>query len=83
VSGYIKHRLTHVGGKGTEFTEEAIGKVAQNSGGVPRLVNKLCDLGLVYAAAEKSPVVSAAIIDEVIADNIFVSAMDSLSEAAE
>lgn len=83
VSGYVKHRLTHVGGKGSEFTDEAIARVAENSGGVPRLVNKLCDLGLVYAAAEKSPVVSAAIIDEVIEDGIFVSTTDGLSEAAE
>jgi len=46
-------------------------------------VNKLCDLGLVYAAAEKSPIVTVGIIDEVIDDGIFVSAMNVTSEAAE
>ena len=83
VAGYVKHRLTHVGGRGTEFSEEAIEKIAFCSGGVPRLVNKLCDLGLVYAAAEKSPIVTVAIIEEVIDDGIFVSAMNVTSEAAE
>jgi general secretion pathway protein A len=83
VSGYIKHRLAHVGGKGTEFSEEAIDFVATHSGGVPRLVNKLCDLGLVYAAAEKSPIVTRAIVEEVIDDGIFVSSNEFTSEAAE
>ena len=81
VAGYVKHRLTHVGGRGTEFSEEAIEKIAACSGGVPRLVNKPCDLGLVYAAAEKSPIVTVAIIEEVIDDGIFVSAMNVTSEA--
>ncbi len=83
VAGYIKHRLTHVGGKGTEFTEEAIDRIAEASGGVPRLVNKLSDLGLVYAAAEKNAIVTKSIIDEVVNDGIFVSAVEITSEAAE
>ena len=83
VSGYVKHRLAHVGGKGTEFSDEAIEEIARASSGVPRLVNKLCDLGLVYAAAEKSSMVTKSIIDEVVNDGIFVSAVEITSEAAE
>ncbi|MDJ1008438.1 MAG: AAA family ATPase [Paracoccaceae bacterium] len=83
VAGYVKHRLTHAGGKGDEFDEGAIKRIAEKSGGVARLVNKLSDLGLLYAAAEKSPVVTANIIDEVIDDGLFVSALDITSEAAE
>ncbi|MEL7012993.1 MAG: AAA family ATPase [Pseudomonadota bacterium] len=83
VSGYVKHRLAHVGGKGTEFSDEAIEEIARASNGVPRLVNKLCDLGLVYAAAEKNPMVTKSIVDEVVNDGIFVSAVEITSEAAE
>jgi len=83
VAGYVKHRLNHAGGKGNEFTEDAIAMIGKASGGVPRLVNKLCDLGLVYAAAEQSPSVSAGIVEEVIEDGIFVSAIEMTSEAAE
>lgn len=83
VAGYVRHRLTHAGGRGDEFSDDAIKRIAVKSGGVPRLINKLCDLGLVYAAAEKSPVVTQGIIEEVISDGIFVSALDMLNEAAE
>ncbi|MEM9709448.1 MAG: AAA family ATPase [Pseudomonadota bacterium] len=83
VTGYVTHRLAHAGGKGSEFTEGAIEKIASATGGVPRLVNKLCDLGLVYAAAERSPEVTEEIIDEVVEDGIFVAAIDFQSEAAE
>ncbi|MEO1238656.1 MAG: AAA family ATPase [Pseudomonadota bacterium] len=83
VSGYVKHRLAHVGGKGTEFSDEAVELIAEASNGVPRLVNKLCDLGLVYAAAEKSALVTKSIIEEVVNDGIFVSAVEITSEAAE
>ena len=83
VAGYIQHRLTHVGGTGTEFTAEAIDLVHKHTHGIPRLVNKLCDFSMVYAATEERRVVDAAIIEEVLDDGIFLPAVTITGEAAE
>ncbi|NNE89986.1 MAG: AAA family ATPase [Silicimonas sp.] len=83
IAGYIQHRLSHVGGTGSEFTAEAIDLVHQHSHGIPRLVNKMCDFAMVYAATEERRVVDAAIIEEVLEDGIFLPAIHSTGEAAE
>lgn len=83
VAGYIQHRLTHVGGTGAEFTAEAIDLVHEHSHGIPRLVNKLCDFCMVYAATEERKVVDAAIVEEVLDDGIFLPAVTISGEAAE
>ena len=83
VAGYIQHRLAHVGGTGSEFTAEAIDLVHEHSRGIPRLVNKLCDFAMVYAATEERRVVDGAIIEEVLEDGIFLPAVPTTGEAAE
>ncbi len=83
VAGYIQHRLSHVGGTGSEFTAEAIDLVHYHTHGIPRLVNKLCDFAMVYAATEERRIVDAAIIEEVLDDGVFLPALPSTGEAAE
>ena len=83
IAGYIQHRLSHVGGTGGEFTAEAIDLVHQHSHGIPRIVNKMCDFAMVYAATEERRVVDAAIIEEVLEDGIFLPVIHSTGEAAE
>lgn len=67
---YIAHRLKHVGGTGDEFTPQAIQYIYHQSQGIPRIVNKLCDLALVYAASEEQQVVDTATVEELIKDGI-------------
>lgn len=50
---YIKHRLAHAGGNPGLFDASACDAVYENTGGVPRLINRLCDFCLVYAYAEE------------------------------
>ena len=83
VSGYILHRLSHVGGTGAEFTSEAIDMVHEYSRGIPRLVNKICDFAMVYAATEERKTVDAAIVEEVLEDGIFMPGYQPSEEAAE
>ncbi|MEO8361850.1 MAG: AAA family ATPase [Vicinamibacteria bacterium] len=48
--GYIRHRLMVAGGEGkVTFTSGALGAVHRRSGGVPRLVNLICDRALLAA----------------------------------
>lgn len=50
--GYIRHRLSVAGGSPNIFTDAACCAVFFYAHGVPRLINVLCDLALVFAYAE-------------------------------
>jgi general secretion pathway protein A len=71
VSNYISFRLQAVGAPPpprTIFTLEACNKIAVVSGGIPRMINILCDTALVYGFARGEKTISGRLIDEVIAD---------------
>jgi len=51
-ANYIRHRLYTAGGDSEIFDDLSVGAVHYFSRGLPRLVNSLCDLSLVYAYAE-------------------------------
>jgi type II secretory pathway predicted ATPase ExeA len=60
---YITHRLEVAGAKGrTIFEPAACDTVFRYSGGVPRLVNVLCDTALLCAFAEERTVVDESVI---------------------
>ncbi|MEM1159326.1 MAG: AAA family ATPase [Pseudomonadota bacterium] len=69
---YIHFRLRRVGGTGEEIDSEAIALTHKISGGVPRIINKICDLGLVYAASTDMHRVSADIIQELEKDGVLM-----------
>lgn len=70
-SSYVRHRLKAVNGSGSEFTAEALAVVYAATGGVPRLVNKLCDLSMLYAWGEEIDCVGEKTIQAVLDDGIF------------
>ena len=49
---YIRHRLKVAGASPNLFDKMAIGAIYYFSNGVPRLINSLCDMSLVYGFAE-------------------------------
>lgn len=65
---YIAHRLTKAGGEATIFTDAAVDRIHQASGGIPRTVNLLCDAALVYGYADGQASLDAALIEAVIQD---------------
>jgi len=44
------------------------------TGGVPRLVNQICDLAMVYAFTKGKQVVTLATVQQVLDDGVFFSA---------
>jgi general secretion pathway protein A len=62
---YIRHRVTLAGGDAELFTDEACAAVHRHSSGVPRLVNLLCDIALVYGYAEQRKQIDADLIEDV------------------
>lgn len=67
---YIQHRLIHAGGRGDEVGAQACALIYQISNGVPRIINKICDLAFVYAASSDMPTVTAKTVQEVIDDGL-------------
>jgi general secretion pathway protein A len=69
---YIRHRLVHVGGTGNEFSPASLKTVFEHSEGIPRTINRYCDMALVYAAGTGAKAVSIGIIREIIDDEIIL-----------
>lgn len=74
VRGYIPHRLQVAGADRRIFTGPAINLIYEVTKGVPRLVNQLCDLSLVYAFTKGNKLVTPATVQQVLDDGVFFSA---------
>lgn len=71
VDAYISHRLQVAGADYDIFQPNAAKAVHMATGGIPRLINQLCDLAMVYAFTMDEPQVSAAIVLQVLTDGVF------------
>jgi|694.fasta_scaffold03163_12 type II secretory pathway predicted ATPase ExeA len=68
-TSYIQHRVRVCGGDAERiFSSEAIESIHMLAGGIPRRINRLCDLALMLGFAEDRQQISADIIDGVQAD---------------
>jgi putative secretion ATPase (PEP-CTERM system associated) len=65
---YIRHRLSIAGGSPDIFDDAACEAVFRYSGGIPRLVNLLCDTAMVYGYAEQAPHIGAQLVEDVARD---------------
>jgi hypothetical protein len=64
VDGYIAHRLHVAGGTPdrVRFSREAIDTIYDASGGVPRLINRLCDRSLHHGHIKHAAVIDQCVI---------------------
>lgn len=65
---YITHRCKTAGGKPDLFSDQACALVYGFTGGVPRLINLLCDTALVYGYAEQRQRVDASLVRDAARD---------------
>jgi type II secretory pathway predicted ATPase ExeA len=77
---YIRHRLTLAGGTGYEIEPAAAARIHAEAGGIPRMINKIADLALVYGAASDRKTISVEIVDELIADGLILTARTDSAE---
>lgn len=68
VKGYIAHRLKKAGGRPQLFRPEAVEMISRASGGIPRMVNLLCDAALVYGFGYELKIIGTPVIKQVIKD---------------
>jgi general secretion pathway protein A len=85
VRAYIRHRLAVAGAVSDIFSPAAADMVHDHTGGVPRLVNQLCDLSMVYAFTKGHKRVVRLTVQQVLDDGVFFAVRPSaaaLSAAA-
>jgi type II secretory pathway predicted ATPase ExeA len=71
VRDYIRHRLSVAGGTHDIFSPLAVKEIHRATGGVPRLVNQLCDLAMVYAYSKGQKRVLWKTVQQVLNDGVF------------
>ena len=78
---YITHRLNVAGANGREiFTESACDMVFRYAGGVPRLVNVICDTAMLCAFAEEKTIVDETLVKAAADELQWVEFSERLSE---
>lgn len=65
---YIWHRVEQAGGSKELFEADTFEPIFKATGGVPRLINLVCDTALVYGYGEERQTISAELIEQVIQD---------------
>ncbi len=68
VAAYIHHRLSVVGAEKQLFSRGACELIASESRGIPRVINTLCDLSLVYAYSKSMKGVNNRVVVNVLED---------------
>ena len=57
----------------------ALARIAEVTGGVPRSINVLCDMALVYGFGGDQPIIDVALVDQVLADRRDFGVLGGLS----
>jgi general secretion pathway protein A len=67
---YVRHRLGVAGGRSDLFTVGALVLVHDCTGGVPRVINIVCDTALVYGFSDQRAEIDTDIVEQVIQDRV-------------
>lgn len=73
VYSYIVHRIEKAGGRAHMFSREASDLVHEITGGIPRLVNQLCDIAMLYGSISKREIVDVEHVRAVLKDGAYFS----------
>lgn len=81
VQSYITHRLKVAGCDRPLFSKTAVALIHESTGGIPRLVNRLCDLALVYAFTCDQRNVTLSTVRQVLDDGAFFAVNVPISKS--
>ncbi len=65
---YIQHRVEVAGGPAGLFGDPVCKAIHEYSGGIPRLINAICDTALVYGFGERRDQLTVELVEEVVRD---------------
>ena len=77
---YIAFLVEAANGPKALFTQDAIRLIYQHAGGIPRIINKLCDAALVYGYGKNLKQVDSGIIECVLSDDVCFTTSNSCAE---
>ena len=63
---YIERQLTWSGHEGPIFSEDAMKLIQNFSGGIPRLINRVCSQSLIYAYQSRRNIVDDRMVQQVV-----------------
>ncbi|MEM8822328.1 MAG: AAA family ATPase [Pseudomonadota bacterium] len=69
---YVIDHLRASGAATDLFTADALALIYQITAGVPRQINKLCELSLIFAAADRSEKIAADAVQSVLSEGFFL-----------
>lgn len=73
VNAYVDFHLRHLKDQGKNlFSNDALERIVYYSKGLPRLINRLCSLGLLTAKLEEKPTVTQEMIEEVLENSLLL-----------
>jgi len=67
---YIQHRLKTAGASRNIFTPLACERIHEYSGGIPRLINLICDTAMVYGFADQIKLIGEDLVDEMVSERM-------------
>lgn len=70
---YVAHRLQVAGGSAQLFSADAIEAIWRHARGIPRVINTLCDLALVYGYSAAEKLIDLTLVNEVLRDRAKMS----------
>lgn len=76
---YVRHRLRMAGAQRTIIDADGVKTIHQATGGVPRLINTVCDNCLLEGALEKKPVIDGELVRGV-ARNLSLDVSDGITD---
>lgn len=79
---YVHHRLQVAGGDPELITTDAVDLVWTRTGGVPRLINQLCDTALVYGFADQRARIDLMLMAQVVEDRVAGGIFPAAAEPA-
>ena len=65
---YISHRIEVAGGDRALFSTDAVEMIWSHSGGIPRAINTLCDMSLVYGFSNDHKTIEVTVVEEMLRD---------------
>ncbi len=65
---YISHRVAVAGGNKDLFSVDAVIRIWEQSGGIPRAINTLCDMSLVYGFSNERKTIDEEVVAEMLND---------------
>ena len=72
--GYIRSHLAYSGCEQELFTDKAIDEIHKASGGIPRIINRICDKALMYAFQQQKRLIDDHMVTFVVEHELLTAA---------